>query len=109
MKDQGFSISKSNKSGLDRVDAGIKHVVTFLNKRGDNYPGWFHLAEGHELGRTEQLVQEIKEYRRDPATLKVVKEKDDLVDAWRYSFELLASPSGDPSKMYKNVLPTMVD
>lgn len=108
MKDQGFMITKSNKSGEDRVDAGVRHVATFLNKRGDNLPGWFHLAEGHELGRTEQLVQEIKEYRRDPETLKIVKEKDDLVDAWRYSFELLGGLQGDPSKLFKNALPRML-
>lgn len=107
MKDQGFMISKSNKAGQDSVDAGIKHVATFLNKRGDGFPGWFHLAEGHELGRTEQLVQEIKEYRRDPATLKVVKEKDDLVDSWRYSFELLSGLTGNPQTLFKNALPVM--
>jgi hypothetical protein len=107
MKDAGFSITKSNKAGLDSVDAGIKHVATFLNKRGDGYPGWFHLAEGHEMGSVPNLIAELKEYRRHPETLKVIKEKDDVVDAWRYSFELLSSMTGDPSKLFKNALPVM--
>jgi hypothetical protein len=107
MRDAGFSISKSNKAGLDSVDAGIKHVAMFLNKRPDNQPGWFHLAEGHALGDVSNLIKEIKEYRRDPETRKVVKENDDLVDAWRYSFELLSSMTGDPAKLFKHALPVM--
>lgn len=105
MKNLGFDITKSNKSGEDRVDAGIKHVATFLNVREDKLPGWFHLSEGHGLGKVDFLVKQIKEYRRDPETRKVIKENDDLVDAWRYSFELLSSISGDPSKLFKNALP----
>ena len=104
----GFNTTKSNKSGLDSVDGGIRHVATFLNFSPGTYPSFFYLPEGHELGGCPEWEKEIREYRRDPETLKVVKERDDVMDAWRYSFELLGSLTGDPAQLFKNALPAMV-
>lgn len=108
MRDLGFNVTKSNKAGEDRVDAGIRHVSTFLNYAPGTYPGFFYLPDGHELGGCPEWEKEIKEYRRDPETLKIVKENDHLMDAWRYSFELVGTMSGDPSKMFQNALPQMM-
>jgi len=104
----GFNVTKSHKSGLDRVDAGIRHVATFLNFTPGTYPAFFYLPEGHELGGCPEWEKEIREYRRDPETLKVVKLNDDLMDAWRYSFELLGSLSGDPGQLFRNAVPEVV-
>lgn len=104
----GFNVTKSHKSGLDRVDAGIRHVATFLNFTPGTYPAFFYLPEGHELGGCPEWEKEIREYRRDPETLKVVKLNDDLMDAWRYSFELLGSLSGDPGRLFSNAVPEVV-
>lgn len=107
MADLGFNITKSNKAGLDRVDAGIKHVATFLNFSPGTYPRFHYLPEGHQLGGCPEWEKEIREYRRDPETLKVVKERDDLMDAFRYSFELCQTMSGDPAKLFRNTMPVM--
>lgn len=102
----GFFITMS-KGGPDSVDAGIKHVAELLNVRQDKYPGSFYLPAGHELGGCPQWEQEMREYARDPDTMKVVKERDDLVDADRYMAELLTPIRGDPSQFTRNALPVM--
>lgn len=107
MADLGFNITKSNKPGLDRIDVGIRNCAGLLNYEPGSYPGFFYLPSGHPQGGCPEFEKEVMEYRRDPETLKVVKESDDLVDAWRYSCELIQSISGDPAKLFKNSLPQM--
>lgn len=107
LAEKGFHITKSNKSGQDRVDVGIKHVATFLNYTPGTYPSFFYLPVGHDLGGCPQWEEEILEYRRDPETMKIIKENDHLMDAWRYSMELVKDVRGDPSKFTQNALPVM--
>jgi phage terminase large subunit len=107
MADLGFNITKSNKPGMDRIDVGIRHCAGLLNHEPGSYPGFFYLPEGHPQGGCPQFEKEMMEYRRDPETLKVVKESDDMVDAFRYACELIQSISGDPAKLFKNSLPQM--
>ena len=107
MADLGFHITKSNKPGLDRIDVGIRHCAGLLNYEAGAYPAFFYLPEGHPSGGCPEFEKEMLEYRRDPETLKVVKENDDVVDAWRYSCELVQGISGDPAKLFRNALPQM--
>lgn len=107
MADLGFNITKSNKPGMDRIDVGIRHCAGLLNHEPGSYPGFFYLPEGHPQGGCPQFEKEMMEYRRDPETLKVVKESDDMVDAFRYACELIQGISGDPSKLFRNSLPSM--
>lgn len=105
--EKGFHITKSNKSGQDRIDVGIKHFATLLNYSPGTYPSFFYLPEGHDQGGCPQWEEEIKEYRRDPETMKIIKENDHLLDSTRYAMELFKDVRGDPSQFTRNALPVM--
>lgn len=102
----GFNITLS-KGGPDSVDAGIKVVAEWLNVRQDKYPGSFYLPEGHEMGGCPEWEKEMREYARDPETLKVIKVSDHVIDADRYAHELIQGITGDPAKLFRNALPQM--
>lgn len=106
MKRDGFRISLS-ESGPDSVDSGIRVVASYLNKRQDGWPGFLYLPDGHEVGGCPRFEEEIKEYVRDPKTLKVREDNDDILDSLRYAVSLARSAIGDPAQFVQNQLPSM--
>lgn len=106
MKRAGFSIALS-KGGRDSVDAGIKNVASYLNKRQDGYPGFFYLPEGHEFGGCPEFEKEVKEYVRDPVTRDIVEINDDVCDSLRYALEAIQFMTGHPERLFRNALPQM--
>ena len=93
----GFAVTPTT-GGNDSVDEGIKRVAREFQKDGSGIPGSFYLPH------LVEWEKEMKEYRRDAETMKVVKTKDDLVDADRYSNELLGVKWGDPALLFRNSL-----
>src|SRR3990167_9482493 len=91
----GFDVTPST-GGNDSVDEGIKQIAREFNVDASGHPGSYYLPS------LVEWEKEMKEYRRDPDTMKVVKAKDDLVDADRYSAELLDLVVGDPAVLYRN-------
>ena len=79
--------------GKGSVEEGIKKVAAKLEKDGSGYPGMVYLPH------LTNLVDEFETYHRDPESMKIIEENDDLIDALRYALEAFDKPVGDPNKM----------
>ena len=95
-----FNVTPST-GGMDSVDEGIKKVAARLERDETGLPGSFYLPT------LTEWEEEMKLYRRDPESMKVVKENDDLVACDRYMAELLDKFGGDPNAILRNNLPVV--
>ncbi len=89
---------KPSQGGRDSVNEGIKRVAARLEKDGSGIPGSFYLP------RLVKWEEEMMTYRRDPETMKIIEEGDDLCDADRYMEENLAGAVGNPMQLFKNAV-----
>lgn len=91
-KGSGETVAKSYR------DAGLTGLVNFQNPDESNYvePGLFAMQQAMSEGRFfvfagtgQPLVDELRSYHRDEKG-KIVKTRDDVIDACRYGFQMVA-------------------
>jgi hypothetical protein len=80
-------------------DAGLTRLLDFENPDGSNYvePGLFAMQQAMSEGRffifrgtAQPLIDELRSYHRDEKG-KIVKVRDDVIDACRYGFQMVAT------------------
>jgi phage terminase large subunit-like protein len=98
--------------------AGLRNTIEFKNPEGNTYvePGLFAMQQAMSTGRffvfrdsCAQLIDELRSYHRDERG-KIVKVRDDLIDATRYCFQMIPThgrPLGELGKKVSGLYPQL--